>query len=135
MLILVDDLYGTGTFNCLTIHEYAHALTADAMGDPTPRYLGRLTFNPLAHLDILGAIMLALFHFGWAKPVAINPNNFRNRREGMIKVSLAGPAANLIFMFSGGADYGFHAEIACFNPRRQRVFTVDYAVQRMVCLF
>lgn len=60
----------------ITIHEYAHALTADAMGDPTPRYLGRLTFNPLAHLDILGAIMLALFHFGWAKPVAINPNNF-----------------------------------------------------------
>ena len=75
----------------ITIHEYAHALTADAMGDPTPRYLGRLTFNPLAHLDILGAIMLALFHFGWAKPVAINPNNFRNRREGMIKVSYGLP--------------------------------------------
>ena len=52
----------------ITIHEYAHAVTADAMGDPTPRYLGRLTFNPLAHLDILGAVMLALFHFGWAKP-------------------------------------------------------------------
>ena len=83
----------------ITIHEYAHALAADAMGDPTPRYLGRLTFNPLAHLDILGAIMLALFHFGWAKPVAINPNNFRNRREGMIKVSLAGPAANLFLCF------------------------------------
>lgn len=83
----------------ITIHEYAHALTADAMGDHTPRYLGRLTFNPLAHLDILGAIMLALFHFGWAKPVAINPNNFRNRREGMIKVSLAGPAANLFLCF------------------------------------
>lgn len=83
----------------ITIHEYAHALTADAMGDPTPRYLGRLTFNPLAHLDILGAIMLALFHFGWAKPVAINPNNFRNRREGMVKVSLAGPAANLFLCF------------------------------------
>lgn len=83
----------------ITIHEYAHAATADAMGDPTPRYMGRLTFNPLAHLDILGAIMLALFHFGWAKPVAINPNNFRKRREGMIKVSLAGPAANLFLCF------------------------------------
>ena len=83
----------------ITIHEYAHAVTADAMGDPTPRYLGRLTFTPLAHLDILGAVMLALFHFGWAKPVAINPNNFRNRREGMIKVSLAGPAANLFLCF------------------------------------
>ena len=83
----------------ITIHEYAHAQTADSMGDPTPRYMGRLTFNPLAHLDILGAFMLALFHFGWAKPVAINPNNFRNRREGMIKVSLAGPAANLFLCF------------------------------------
>lgn len=83
----------------ITTHEYAHALTADSMGDPTPRYLGRLTFNPLAHLDILGAVMLALFHFGWAKPVAINPNNFRNRREGMIKVALAGPAANLFLCF------------------------------------
>lgn len=83
----------------ITIHEYAHALTADSMGDPTPRYLGRLTFNPLAHLDILGAVMLALFHFGWAKPVAINPNNFRSRREGMIKVALAGPAANLFLCF------------------------------------
>ena len=77
----------------ITIHEYAHSVTADAI------YLGRLTFNPLAHLDILGAVMLALFHFGWAKPVAINPNNFRNRREGMIKVSLAGPAANLFLCF------------------------------------
>lgn len=83
----------------ITIHEYAHAQTAEAMGDPTPRLMGRLTFNPLAHLDILGAVMLVLFHFGWAKPVAINPNNFRNRREGMIKVALAGPAANLFLCF------------------------------------
>ena len=60
----------------ITIHEYAHAVTADAMGDPTPRYLGRLTFNPLAHLDILGAVMLALFHFGWAKPVPVDMRYF-----------------------------------------------------------
>ncbi len=83
----------------ITVHEYAHAQAADSMGDPTPRLMGRLTFNPLAHLDILGAIMLALFHFGWAKPVAINPNNFRKRREDMIKVSLAGPASNLFLCF------------------------------------
>lgn len=83
----------------VTIHEYAHAQTADAMGDPTPRFLGRLTFNPLAHLDVLGALMLVFAGFGWAKPVAINPNNFRNRKEGMIKVSLAGPGANLFLCF------------------------------------
>ena len=83
----------------ISIHEYAHAQCAEAMGDPTPRHLGRLTFNPMAHLDIFGALLLVIVGFGWAKPVAINPNNFRNRREGMIKVSLAGPAANLFLCF------------------------------------
>ena len=69
----------------ITIHEYAHAQTAEAMGDPTPRFMGRLTFNPLAHLDPIGALMLIVAGFGWAKPVGINPNNFRNRREGILK--------------------------------------------------
>lgn len=83
----------------ITIHEYAHAQTAEAMGDPTPRFMGRLTFNPLAHLDPIGALMLIVAGFGWAKPVAINPNNFKNRREGMLKVSFAGVAANLFLCF------------------------------------
>jgi Zn-dependent protease len=69
------------------------------MGDPTPRHMGRLTFNPMAHLDLMGAFLLVLVGFGWAKPVAINQNNFRNRKEGIIKVSLAGPAANLFACF------------------------------------
>ena len=83
----------------ITIHEYAHAQAADAMGDPTPKYMGRLTMNPLAHLDIMGALLLVLVGFGWAKPVAIDANNFRNRRDGILKVSLAGPAANLFVCF------------------------------------
>lgn len=83
----------------ITIHEYAHAQAADAMGDPTPRYMGRLTMNPLAHLDIMGGFLLVLVGFGWAKPVAIDANNFRNRRDGILKVSLAGPAANLFVCF------------------------------------
>ena len=83
----------------ITIHEYAHAQAADAMGDPTPRYMGRLTMNPLAHLDVFGALMLVIVGFGWAKPVAIDDNNFRNRRDGILKVSLAGPAANLFVCF------------------------------------
>jgi Zn-dependent protease len=61
--------------------------------------MGRLTFNPLAHLDPIGALMLIVAGFGWAKPVGINPNNFRNRREGILKVSFAGPAANLFLCF------------------------------------
>lgn len=83
----------------ITIHEYAHALCADSMGDSTPRRMGRLTFNPMAHLDIIGALLLVIVGFGWAKPVAINQNNFRNRKEGVIKVSLAGPASNLFACF------------------------------------
>ena len=83
----------------ITIHEYAHAQCAESMGDPTPRLMGRLTFNPMAHLDPIGAILLVVAGFGWAKPVAINTNNFRNRREGTIKVSLAGPGANLFLCF------------------------------------
>ena len=63
-------------------------------------YMGRMTFNPMAHLDPLGAILLVVAGFGWAKPVEINPSNFRNRREGILKVSFAGPAANLFFVLS-----------------------------------
>ena len=83
----------------ISIHEYAHAQCADSMGDPTARYMGRLTFNPLAHLDPIGAILLVVAGFGWAKVVPINVNNFRNRREGILKVSFAGPAANLFLCF------------------------------------
>lgn len=91
----------------ITIHEYAHAVAADSMGDPTPRYLGRLSFNPMVHLDLIGALMLVVAGFGWAKPVPINSNNFKNRRQGIIKVSLAGPLANLFLCF-------FAAFIAAF---------------------
>ncbi len=83
----------------ISIHEYAHAQCADSMGDPTARYAGRLTFNPLAHLDPIGAVLLVVAGFGWAKGVPINTNNFRNRREGILKVSFAGPAANLFLCF------------------------------------
>ena len=83
----------------ISIHEYAHAQCADSMGDPTARYMGRLTFNPMAHLDPIGAILLVVAGFGWAKGVPINVNNFRNRREGILKVSFTGPAANLFLCF------------------------------------
>ena len=88
-----------GLLFAISIHEYAHAQCADSMGDPTARYMGRLTFNPMAHLDPIGAILLVVAGFGWAKGVPINVNNFRNRREGILKVSFAGPAANLFLCF------------------------------------
>lgn len=83
----------------ITVHEYAHARAAVALGDPTPRVLGRLTLNPVAHLDPIGLLMLWLFKFGWAKPVPINPGNFRDGRKGMIIVSLAGPGSNVLLAF------------------------------------
>ncbi|MGC7873589.1 site-2 protease family protein [Desulfosporosinus sp. SYSU MS00001] len=81
-------------------HEYAHAWVADRLGDPTPQSQGRLTMNPLVHLDLFGTLMALLYQFGWAKPVMINPHYFKgNKRRGRMLVALAGPAANLIIAF------------------------------------
>ncbi|MGB9613400.1 MAG: site-2 protease family protein, partial [Candidatus Margulisiibacteriota bacterium] len=68
----------------ITIHEFAHALVADRLGDPTPRLAGRLTLNPISHIDPVGFIMLILVRFGWAKPVPINPYNFSDPRKGSL---------------------------------------------------
>lgn len=79
-----------------TIHELAHAITADYLGDPTPRAMGRLTLNPLKHLDPIGTVMLLLVGFGWAKPVIVNPMNMRgNPRTSMAIVAVAGPLSNI----------------------------------------
>ncbi len=88
-----------GIVIAMTVHEYAHARVADALGDYTPRMQGRLTLNPFAHVDPVGLLMLFIVHFGWAKPVQINPMNFSNPRRDDILVSFAGPASNLITAF------------------------------------
>ncbi|MBN2119464.1 MAG: site-2 protease family protein [Candidatus Omnitrophica bacterium] len=90
-------------FLSIIVHEVAHGYTAYKLGDPTPKYSGRLSFNPLAHIDIFGTVLLPalliisrLPIFGWAKPVPINPYNFKNPRHDMMWVGLSGPASNLI---------------------------------------
>lgn len=88
-----------GLIMALALHEYAHARAAVAMGDFTPRLMGRLTLNPMAHIDPLGLLLLLVARFGWAKPVAVNPNNFRDRTKGEILVALAGPAMNFLLAF------------------------------------
>lgn len=80
----------------LTVHEFAHGFVSEKLGDPTPRYQGRLTLNPLAHLDLMGTVLMILTGFGWAKPVSINPNYYKDRTKGMALVALAGPLANFI---------------------------------------
>jgi Zn-dependent protease len=80
----------------ITIHEFAHAYAADRLGDPTPRLMGRLTLNPLAHLDPLGTILMVFIGFGWGKPVMFDPYNLKNPRRDAAIIALAGPFSNLL---------------------------------------
>jgi len=80
----------------ITIHEFSHALVADRLGDPTPRLQGRLTLNPLAHLDPIGTIMLIIANFGWGKPVQFDPYNLKNPRRDAALISVAGPVSNIL---------------------------------------
>ncbi len=86
----------------LTVHEYFHGLIAYRMGDPTAKFAGRLTLNPLKHIDIIGFIAFLIFRFGWAKPVPVNPYNFRDYKKGMIYTSIAGPLSNFLLAFIFG---------------------------------
>ena len=83
-------------FITLPIHELAHGFVANKLGDPTARYQGRLTFNPLAHVDYIGAFSIIVFGFGWAKAVPVNMGNFKNPRRDMAITALAGPVSNLL---------------------------------------
>lgn len=97
-----------------TVHELAHALTADYLGDPTPRRMGRITLNPLKHLDPFGTIMLIIAGFGWAKPVMVNPMNMRgNPRTSMAIVAIAGPLSNIIL--AGIAAIFFRLDLVDVN--------------------
>ena len=80
----------------ITIHEFAHAFAADRLGDPTPRIQGRLTLNPLSHLDPLGTLMILFVRFGWGKPVQFDPFNLENPKRDSAIISLAGPVSNII---------------------------------------
>lgn len=80
----------------ITVHEFSHALLADRLGDPTPRLQGRLTLNPLAHLDPIGTILLLIARFGWGKPVVFDPYNLKNPRRDAAIISLAGPVSNIL---------------------------------------
>lgn len=83
----------------IILHEYAHGFVSWKLGDPTPKKDGRLSLNPLNHLDPIGTLCLLVFHMGWAKPVEINPNYYKNPKLGTVLVSLAGPVTNFIIAF------------------------------------
>jgi Zn-dependent protease len=100
MLNLTPPVFISLVFTLLVafpVHEFAHAWTADQLGDDTPRFNGRLTLNPLVHLDVIGSLLLLVTGFGWAKPVPINPYALQRRtRAGTMLVSAAGPFSNLV---------------------------------------
>lgn len=94
---LVDIIFGlVALILAIDIHEFSHAWMAEHLGDPTPRLQGRLTLNPLAHLDPLGTLLLLLVRFGWGKPVQFDPYNLRNPRRDGALISIAGPISNML---------------------------------------
>lgn len=110
--IKVLAAYAISLLLAIGLHEWAHARTADACGDPTPRKQGRLSLNPLNHLDPIGTIAILLAGFGWGKPVQTNPMNYKNLRRDLMLVAVAGPASNLLMAMVGlGLLHGLGAVV------------------------
>lgn len=99
-LLVVLIAYVVALVTAFTLHEFAHAFVAHKQGDMTPKSQGRLTLNPLSHIDPLGFLLILFVGFGWAKPVQVNPIRFRNYKKGMFLVSIAGVFVNLILAFT-----------------------------------
>lgn len=97
----------------IIFHEFAHGLVSTWLGDPTPKETGRLTLNPIKHLDIVGLICLVFFHFGWAKPVVIDSSYYKNKKVGITLVSLAGPLMNFLLMLFSFIVLGIIYIIIC----------------------
>lgn len=107
----------------ITVHEFSHGYVAYRLGDPSPRNSGRLTLNPLAHLDPLGTICLIFFRFGWAKPVEVNPFYFKDRKKDMALVSFAGPVANFLMAFLSALLLALCVKFSLFGPGLNIVVT------------
>ena len=114
-------------FCCTPFHELAHGFDANKLGDHTAKNQGRLTFNPFAHLDPLGTIMIFIFGIGYAKPVPVNPMNLKNPKRDMALVSLAGPVANIIMAFGCCFCY-----VACFKFGFSDIFMLFFYFAALV---
>ncbi len=118
----------------ISFHEYAHGWVAYRLGDPTAKWEGRLTLNPFKHFDLFGFIMLILVRFGWATPVPVNPNNFKNPSRGMLFTAIAGPIANLILAIITSFLYALvYTVISIFGIRSEFLVEVwSYCFQILV---
>ena len=120
----------------LTVHEVAHGWMAYKLGDPTARNLGRLTLNPLKHLDPIGALCMILFHFGWARPVPINSRYFKNPRRDMALTAAAGPVSNFIMALAGMLLYHIlTAVFSAFPASTSFAYYIQYAAIMLVWYF
>lgn len=117
----------------VTVHEFAHAWTADRLGDPTPRRRGRLSFNPIVHLDPIGSLLLLLVGFGWARPVEVDPRYFAHWRRGMLVVAAAGPLSNVILMFAVGVFWKLG--LAASSPVLARLVFSIVSINAVLAVF
>lgn len=119
----------------ITIHEYAHGLTAEFFGDPTPRVQGRLSLNPLVHINPLGLIVMFLLKFGWAKSIEFNPRYFRNTTKAVFFVSLAGPIANIIIGIISALVLGLLFKIEIKNEFILKIIQYTYHYNTIFAIF
>ncbi len=118
----------------LTIHEFAHGYVAMQLGDPTARLAGRLTLNPIKHLDPIGTIAIFIIHFGWAKPVPVNPTYFRNPKQDMIWVAMAGPLTNLAMAVFSAIALKILFMVASLIPQNELSFALLYPLKEMLII-
>jgi Zn-dependent protease len=115
---------------CITFHELSHGYVAYRLGDDTAKSMGRLTLNPIKHIDVFGLLMMVLFKFGWAKPVPVNMMNFKNPKRGMAVTALAGPASNIllaaVFLLFFGIESALSASGAAWERALDLVYRTAY---------
>ena len=117
----------------ITIHEFMHAFTADRLGDPTPRVQGRITLNPLKHLDPIGTLALLLVGFGWGKPVQFDPYNLDNPRRDAAIISFAGPASNMVM--AAVTSVIFHLTSNSLSFTTAQMFTMFITINVILAIF
>lgn len=123
---IVGYLYAIpGILFALSIHEFSHGFVANKLGDPTAKSMGRLTLNPVKHIDIFGLIAMFLVHIGWAKPVPVNTRYFKKPRRDMALTAIAGPLSNLLSAFVGMIIYYFFIFFVFMNPTLIRKEILD----------
>ncbi len=111
---------------CITFHELSHGFVAYRLGDPTAKMMGRLTLNPIKHIDIMGLIMMVVFKFGWAKPVPVDMGRFKNPKRDMAITALAGPASNIILAIIAFAIYGILFYWLWDSPTGEQILSMIY---------